>query len=116
MKFLGALRPVRILLTVCVCAFLVFSYAFPAYSATSSPTKGEDKLTTIERKSQEEVMTAPKSLEETTKKAQGGINAIQGGADAEKMYTPDDSQSTTSVEEKIGDALQNIKGTLTGDN
>lgn len=116
MKFLGALRPVRILLTICFCAFMMFSYAFPAYSATTSPTKGEDQLKTIERKSQEEVMTAPKSMEETIEKAQGGINEIQGGADAEKMYTPENAQDAPSVKETIGEALENFKGKVTGDN
>ena len=114
---LSALRPVRFLVAVCVCAFLVFSHAVPAYSAPVNPTgnptapqEGESQLLQIERAAQEAVLKDPYSREETQYKANEGLNEIQGSANSEKMNTPENSQGATSVEEKLKNVLESVTG------
>lgn len=117
------LRPVRFLVAVCVCALILFSYSLPAYSlpnpfsqdtstATSSPTDGEDNLTQIEKESQDVVSrgesTAP-GQKESIDKTNPGLNGVQGTADADKMKRPENTTST-SVEEMVGKAVENMKG------
>lgn len=117
---LSALRPVRFLLAACVCAFLVFSYAFPAYSdsgnispqptsKSTSPQQGESNLLDIERQAQEAVLDDPYSRKETQAKANEGLNEIQGTGDLEKMKRPENSQAS-SVEDKSKDFLEAITG------
>ncbi|MBE9126348.1 MULTISPECIES: low temperature-induced protein [unclassified Coleofasciculus] len=116
-------RPVRFLVAVCVCALILFSYSLPAYSlpnpfssntstATSSPTDGEDNLTQIEKEAQDITArseTATPKQQESIKKTNPGINEVQGTADAEKMKRPENTTST-SVEEMVGKAVENMKG------
>lgn len=104
-------RPLRLLLAVCVCALLVFSSVTPAYSATSSsPTKGETKLLDIEKKSQDAVLDNPWSLKDTQEEANKGLNEIQGSADADKMKRPENSQGAESIEQKIQKTLEKAEG------
>ena len=114
---LSALRPVRFLLAACVCALLVFSYAFPAYSdpvnPTASPTalhEGETNLLDIERQAQEAVLKDPYSREETQYKANAGLNEIQGAADLDKMSRPENTQGAISVEDKSKKFLEALTG------
>lgn len=114
---LSALRPVRFLVAACVCAFLVFSYAVPAYSAPVNPTgnktapqQGESQLLGIEREAQEAVLKKPYSREETQSKANEGLNELQGTADIDKMSRPENSQGATSVEEKLKNVLESVTG------
>ncbi len=116
----SALRPVRFLVAVCVCAFLVFSYAFPAYSQPanispqptsnpSSPQQGESNLLNIEREAQEAVLQDPYSGEKTQAKANEGLNELQGAADIDKMKRPENS-AASSVEDKSKDFLEGLTG------
>ena len=106
------LRPVRLLLTACVCALLLFSQTFPAYSATkSSPTGGEANLTKIEQEAQKAVLKDPYSFKETEEKANEGLNEIQGAADVEKMKRPSNTkEGAESIEEKVQKALEKVEG------
>lgn len=117
---LSALRPVRFLVAACISVFLVFSYAFPAYSQsenispqpTSNPTaahQGESQLRGIEREAQEAVLKDPYSREETQYKANEGLNEIQGAADIDKMKRPDNAQAS-SIEDKSKDFLEALTG------
>jgi len=113
---LSALRPVRFLVAVCVCALLVFSYAFPAYSDPVNPTasrtapeQGEAQLRGIEREAQEAVIEKPYSREKTQAKANAGLNEIQGTANIENMKRPENTQAT-SVEEKSKNFLEGLTG------
>ena len=110
------LRPVRFLVAVCVCALLVFSYAFPAYSDPVNPTanrkpaqQGEAQLRGIEREAQEAVINKPYSRQETQAKANEGLNEIQGTADVQNMNRPENSEGI-SVEEKSKNFLEAIIG------
>lgn len=107
------LRPVRLLLTVCVCAVLLMSYASPAYSAntnTSSPTGGEANLLDIERKSQEAVLSNPYDLKKQIEETNPGLNEVQGTADIEEMKRPENTKGVESVEEIIGKSLEKVGG------
>jgi hypothetical protein len=106
------LRPVRLLLTACVCALLLFSQVSPAYSGTkSSPTGGEANLTEIEKEAQKAVLEDPYSREKTQAKANAGLNEIQGAADAQEMKRPSNtSPGAESVEQKVKEALEKVTG------
>lgn len=106
------LRPVRFLLSLCVCAVLLMSYATPAYSAstnTSSPTEGEANLLGIEKKSQEAVLSKPFDLKKQTEETNPGLNEVQGTADIDKMKRPGNTKGVQSVEEIIGNSLEKVK-------
>lgn len=112
-----SVRPVRFLVAVCVSAFLMFSYAFPAFSAPVNPTgnktapqEGEEQLLQVEREAQEAVIKDPYSREETQTKANEGLNEVQGAANADKFYRPENSQGATSVEDKIKKGLEKATG------
>lgn len=114
---LSALRPVRILFAICVSALLVFSQALPAFSdpvnPTGSPTapqQGEAQLRGIEKEAQEAVLKDPYSRQETQKKAQEGLNEVQGAADLNKMSRPENSQGAISVEDKSKNFLESLTG------
>lgn len=105
------LRPVRLLLTACICALLLFSQALPASAAKSSPTGGEANLTKIEKKAQEAVLSDPYSLEKQQAETNPGLNEIQGTADVNEMKRPDNTrQGVESVEEKVQEALEKAEG------
>ncbi len=114
---LSALRPVRFLVAACVCALLVLSNAFPAYSdpvnITGNPTapqQGETQLRSIEREAQEAVLKDPYSQEKTKTKANEGLNEIQGAADVNEFSRPENSQGAISVEDKSKNFLEALTG------
>jgi hypothetical protein len=101
-------RLVRYLITVCFCALMFVSNAFPAFAVTSSPTKATDQLLGIEKEAQKAVLKDPMSMEETQKKAKVGINEVQGDADSEKMKNPSNTRAT-SFEQQVKKAVSKIK-------
>ena len=106
---LSKFRPLRLLFTLGVCALLIFSNAFPAFAAPSNPTKGEEQLLGIEKKSQETTLEQPMSLQETEAETNPGLNEIQGTADANKMYRPENTGRDKSVEGKVKQALEKVR-------
>lgn len=127
LNVLALLRPVRLLVAVCACAFIMFSNVLPAYSlpnpfatnksanpstVTSKPSEGEANLTGIEKESQESISSgesAAPGLEETQRKASEGLNEIQGAADREKMSRPENSSGET-IEGILEDKLEKVTG------
>ncbi|MBD2679161.1 MULTISPECIES: hypothetical protein [Nostoc] len=110
---LSILRPVRFLVVAFTCALLLLSSAFPAFaidSYQSKPTEGETQLLDIQRKTDEAAKKPPIGLEETQAKTQGGLNEVQGTADFDKQKRPENSQSSTSVEESIKNVLDKVTG------
>ena len=97
---------VRIVLTAMVCGLLLISAANPAMAATKT-TDGEASLNRIQAKTDDVARSNPRGIEEVTKEAQKGLNAVQGGADADKMVTPDETNAT-SVKEKAASFLDNL--------
>ena len=103
-------RMARLLVIAIVCAMLVFSNAFPAFAAGSDPSKGEDRLTGIEKKAQETVQEKPLSLEETERETNPGLDEVQGTADYDKMYRPETSKASGGIQEKFKGALEKVRG------
>ena len=99
----------RAVLTVLVCGLLFVAVANPAQAATSKVTDSEANLNDIQAKTDDVARSNPRGIEEVTKEAQKGTNAVQGGADSEKMISPDETSATTVKEkaasffDKLGD-------------
>ncbi len=114
---MSALRPVRFLVAACICALLLFSNAFPVSADPVNPTsgkssvkQGEANLQSIEKEAQKAVLKDPYSQEETTNRANQGLNEIQGAADVDQMNRPENSQDAISVEDKSKNFLEAITG------
>jgi hypothetical protein len=110
---LPTLRPLRFLLAVCVSALLFFSSAFPAYATTtSSPTKGEDQMLKIEKKSLEAIGDDPYTLKDEIDETNPGLNGVQGAADKDKMISPADAKAdgATSFIDQVKNSVENITG------
>lgn len=102
----------RLLLVAVACVFVFVAQVAPAYSATngSSPQKGEDQLLQIEKESQKVIQSGepkPKEKEAKEKTSGGGLNAVQGTADAEKQNRPETSPKET-VEKDLGETLKGL--------
>lgn len=107
---------IRLVLTVVVCGLLFISNTFVAQAATSSPTastassprEGEVSLNRIQAKTDAVAKSNPRGIEEITKEAQKGLNAVQGGADKDKMISPQDAKGATTIEEQADNLLDKI--------
>jgi hypothetical protein len=100
----------RLILTTFICGLLFISTAYPAQAVTSSPRDGEANLNRIQNETDKVgkgLDNPPRGLEEVTEKAQQGTNAVQGGADADKMVKPEDTDATT-VKEKAANFFENL--------
>lgn len=101
----------QLLLVVTICTLSIVSFVLPASaseSIQSQPRSSEAKLDKIYEKSEDALRDPPLSLDKVKEQANKGINEVQGGADAQKMKTPEDSQEATSVEEDIEQALDKV--------
>ncbi|MCC0176835.1 hypothetical protein I4641_07570 [Waterburya agarophytonicola K14] len=98
---------VRLVLTVLVCGLLFVASAYPAQAATSKTTDGEASLNEIQNKTDDVARSNPRGINEVTKEAQKGLNAVQGSADADKMISPDEANATT-VKEKASNFFDSL--------
>ena len=97
----------RLVLTAFFCGMLLISTAYPAQAATSSRTEGEATLNKIQAETDKVADSNPRGIDEITQKAQQGTNAVQGGADADKMVSPEETNATT-VKEKAANFLNDL--------
>ena len=97
----------RLVLTVFVCGVLFIASANSALATTSKVTDGEANLNKIQEETEDVARSNPRGIEEITEKAQQGTNAVQGGADADKMVTPDETDATT-VKEKAANFFDSL--------
>lgn len=102
-------RPLRSLVIAFTCAILFFANAFPVAAANTDPREGEVGLKSIQAETDTVAKEMPPGLEETQKKAQEGLNEVQGAADKEKMKTPENANST-SFEDQLKEGYKNIFG------
>ncbi|MEH2414767.1 hypothetical protein [Nostoc sp.] len=110
---LSILSPVRFLVVAFTCALLLLSSVFPAFaidSYQSHPTEGTTQLLDIQRKTDEAGKAPPIGLRKTQNETNEGLNEVQGAADIDKQKRPENSQSSTSVEETIKNALEKVTG------
>ncbi|PSF38051.1 hypothetical protein C7H19_06140 [Aphanothece hegewaldii CCALA 016] len=97
------------IISAVLCVSLVTSFAFPAAAGTPSPvTKGEANLNKIQAKTDELAQQEPPSLKQVEERNKGGLNEVQGSADANKMISPEDAQGTTTLKDKIEQALDKV--------
>lgn len=112
---LPALRPVRLVFAICVCALLFFSSAFPALARTDSPKRGgESNLLGIEEKAGELAREGPLSAERTKNEANQGLNEIQGSADINQMSRPENTGNPSSPESSVQQKLEKLTGKIQG--
>lgn len=112
-SFRSILRPMRFVVLAFACALILLSNAFPAAaieSYQSKPTEATDQLLETQRRTDELTKSAPLGLKETQKRANEGLNEVQGAADIEKMNRPENSQEATSVEEEVSNFLKKVTG------
>ena len=108
-------RSLRLVVVAFACSMILFSSVLPAAavgSFPSNPTKGEENLTEIQRKTDEAIINPPMGLKDIQKRTQaqkGGINEIQGAADVNKMSTPENAKQSTSILDEIKESLNIVK-------
>lgn len=99
---------IRFVLAVFVCGLLFISSAYPAQAVTSSTTDGEATLNKIQDKTDDVARSNPRGIEEVTKEAQKGLNAVQGDADRGEMISPEDVSGVTTIREKAANFLGDL--------
>jgi hypothetical protein len=81
----------------------------PTMAGSSSVTKGTEQLPKIDdAAAQVAERSAPMGLEEIEARSKGGLNEIQGAADANKMHKADTSQPGPAIAKKIDKALDKM--------
>jgi Cu/Ag efflux protein CusF len=93
-----------------VSAALILGLAVtPAMAGSSSVTKGTEQLPKIDAAAEQVAeKSAPMGLEEVEERNEGGLNEIQGSADANKMHKADTSKPGTALAKKIDKALDKV--------
>ncbi|MBG1267667.1 hypothetical protein [Nostoc sp. WHI] len=110
---LSILSPVRFLVVAFTCALVLLSSAFPAFaidSYQSDSTEATTQLLDIQRKTDEAAKASPFGLRKVQKESNEGLNEVQGDADIDKQKRPENSQSSTSVEENVKNLLDKVTG------
>lgn len=113
------LRPLRYLMTLCLCAVLLFSSVTPAFAA---PMKNEPNAATnkaakqFEQESRDTIATDhPPTMSETQQKTRGGgLNEVQGKAGLKEMKRPSNAEGTPSVEKDIKNVLEKVQDKIGG--
>lgn len=81
----------------------------PSLADASSPTKGTDQLLKTDAAAAEVAeKSGPMGLKEVEARNKGGLNEVQGAADANKMYKADESKPGPAMAKKIDKALDKI--------
>ena len=116
---LTVLRPFRYVLTLCLCAVLLFSYVTPAFAASmkNEPNASANKAAKeFEQESRDAIATDhPPTLSETQKKTRnGGINEVQGTAGLKEMKRPSNAEGSPSVEKDIKNVLEKVQDKIGG--
>lgn len=99
---------VRLALTVMVCGVLFISSTYPAQATPSRTTDGETSLNRVQEKTDSVASSNPRGINEVTKESQKGLNAVQGGADKDKMVRPEDASNATTIKEQAANLLDNL--------
>jgi hypothetical protein len=116
---LTVLRPLRYLVTLCLCAVLMFSYVAPALAvpAKNEPNAAANQAAKeYEQESRDAIATDhPPTLSETQKKTRdGGINEVQGKAGLNEMKRPSNTAGLPSVEKDVKNVLEKVQDKFGG--
>lgn len=83
--------------------------ATPSMAGFSSVTKGTEQLNKIDdAAAQVAERSSPMGIDEIEARSKGGLNEIQGSADANKMYKADTSKPGPAIGKKIEKALDKL--------
>ncbi|GAX34259.1 hypothetical protein [Nodularia sp. NIES-3585] len=110
---LSIFRPVRFVIVASACTLLFLSSVSPAFAISSyqsNPQEGTTQLLETQRRTDEVAKSNPLKLNEVQEKSNKGLNEVQGDADIDKMKNPENSQSSTSVEENVQNFLDKVTG------
>ncbi|NEP20187.1 MAG: hypothetical protein F6J97_25435 [Leptolyngbya sp. SIO4C1] len=103
------IRSLKGLLIAFICGVLLFANSLPAFAfgnSSSRPEEGTAQLNQVQEESEAAIKQRPRGLDEIKAKANSGLNAVQGSADASKMKNPATSRSEKSVADQAEDALK----------
>ncbi|WAL59749.1 hypothetical protein [Thermocoleostomius sinensis] len=106
------LRSIRFAVIAFTCTLLFVSNALPASANTAPRTRaseGSVQLDTIQEKSEAVTKAPPLSRKETQREANKGLNEVQGDANINDMYRPENSNAT-SIIDQVEEALENVTG------
>ncbi|MEP0912831.1 hypothetical protein NDI45_18120 [Leptolyngbya sp. GB1-A1] len=118
-RMAAVLRPIRTFLVTVTCALVLFMNAAPALAISSPPTdpaKGEPGLQDIFEKSEDALKSDDTLTMKVKDEANKGINEVQGAADKNDMYRPENSQQATDAETQVERALSKITEKFPGNN
>ncbi|AHJ26962.1 hypothetical protein PN465_07970 [Nodularia spumigena CS-584] len=110
---LSILRPVRFVVVASACTLLFLSSVSPAFAISSyqsDPQEGPTQLLETQRRTDEVAKSQPLKLKEVQENSNKGLNEVQGDADIDKMKNPENSQSSTSVEDNVQNFLEKVTG------
>jgi hypothetical protein len=110
---LSILRPVGFVIIAFVCTLLFLSSTSPAFaiiSYESDVQEGPTQLLETQRKTDEVAKSQRLRMKEVQENSTKGVNEVQGDADIDKMKNPENSQSSTSLEENIQNFLEKLTG------
>jgi hypothetical protein len=81
----------------------------PSMAGSSSVTKGTEQLPKIDAAAEKVAeKSGPMGLAEVEARSKGGLNEIQGSADANKMHKADTSKPGPAMAKKIDKALDKV--------
>jgi hypothetical protein len=81
----------------------------PSMAGSSSVTKGTEQLNKIDdAAAQVAERSSPMGIDEIEARNEGGLNEIQGSADANKMHKADTSKPGPAIAKKIEKALDKL--------
>jgi hypothetical protein len=100
-------HPMRLLIMVVMCTYLVLTSAHPvaAYTASKNNPSQDDE---IMRKSQEILRSGPPSMKTVQERSNKGLNEVQGDAEKNQMKRPENSTGVT-VEKQIEQAIEKVQ-------
>lgn len=105
-------RSLRFLVIAFTCALLLVTNAAPSWAAgttsPSQPNEGEVQLKKIYDESERSLNSGLDSMREVSERAGRGVNEVQGGADLDKMSTPENSQDATTFKDQVKKALDKV--------
>lgn len=117
-RFSGLTQFVKGLLVAVICALVLFTNAYPALaigSTPSRPSEGETRLNGILKESQDAIRPENAlDADEVRRKANEGLNEVQGAADLNQMNRPENSRQATSAAEQVQQALGKAVDKVTG--
>lgn len=110
--YVPLMRSLRFLVIAFTCALLLFVNATPTWAAgmssPSKPDEGETQLKKIYDESEKSLNSGLDSMQEVSKRAERGVNEVQGGADLDKMSNPENSQDAITFKDQVKHALDKV--------